>query len=1017
MPHRGLERLHREGRRSLTVEPWRVRELAFDPERLAAHESVFALGNGYLGVRGVLDEGAPPGARSVPGTYLNGFHEVDQIVYPEGGYGQAKVRQTLLNVTDATRLTVAVDGEPVQAGERAEGHERALDLRAGTLTRSFVWRGAGGKRTRLTYTRCVSLEHGPRMGLRVAVEPLDGPVSLEVGHAVDGRVRNQVEKGDPRLGSALGGQVLQPVAHEHDAGGRLLLGQRADRSGMQLVCAADHEVSGAGYVSSVASDPSSAVWSATLNAEGPVTVDVRVVYLDARLAPPTELSAAARAELDAFAADGGVDGLLAGQRAFLDRFWASADVVVEGDDAVQQSVRFGLFHLLQGAGRDGRTNIAAKGLTGEGYEGHTFWDSEVYVVPVFTRVWPGLARSLLAYRVALLPAAIARAQELHRAGALYPWRTIAGPEASAYFPAGTAQVHIDGDVVLALQRYVEATGDVELLWEGGADVVFQCARFYAGYGTIGLDGRFHLHTVTGPDEYTALVDDNHYTNKLVRQTFVFAAELADALARLDPERFAALKARVGLTDEEVARWFELAPLVHLPVDDRLGVTKQDASFLSKPEWPWDEVPAERYPLLLHYHYLDIYRHQVLKQADVLLAHTLMPHDVPRWQLRRDVAYYAPRTTHDSSLSACTHAVAFAELGDLDTAARFFDATSRIDLDDTHGNADHGVHIAAMGGTYLGILDGFAGFRVQDGRVSLRPRLPARWSRLAFRLRWRGSLVLVDVARATTTYRLLSGPPVELLHRGRPVTVVPGTDVTLPTGPELRGVVFDLDGVVTDTAELHYQAWQELADHLGVPFDRRRNEALKGVDRMRSLQLILEGSGLVLSEGELRELAERKNRRYVELLGRLGPGDVLPGVRELLDDLDAAGVLIALGSASRNAPTVLSRLGLTERFAAVVDPALVFRGKPEPETFERAAHALGLLTDECVGVEDAAAGVAAVVGAGMAAVGVGSARTLAAAHLVVPDTASLTLARLREAHARAFPTWASAPGLSGPLPSR
>ncbi len=1003
MPDRGLARLRREGRRSLTVEPWRVREVAFDPERLAAHESVFALGNGYLGVRGVLDEGPPPGATSVPGTYLNGFHEVDQIVYAEGGYGQAKVRQTLLNVTDATRLSVSVDGEPVRVGERAEGHVRTLDLRSGTLTRAFVWRGAGGKRTRLTFTRCVSLEHDPRLAIRLDVEPLDGPVRIEVSHAVDGRVRNQVEKGDPRLGSALAGQVLRPVAHQHEATGRLLLCQRADRSGMQLVCGADHEVVGAGFVSSSTSDPDAAVWRAALDADGPVRVDTRVVYLDARRAAPGELLDAARAELDAYADAGGVSALLEGQRAFLDRFWASADVEVEGDDAVQQSVRFGLFHLLQGAGRDGRTNIAAKGLTGEGYEGHTFWDSEVYVVPVFTRVWPELARALLSYRIALLPAAVARARELHRAGALYPWRTIAGPEASAYFPAGTAQVHIDGDVVLALRRYVEATDDVELLWEGGADVVFECARFYAGYGSLGPGGGFHLHTVTGPDEYTALIDDDHYTNKLVRETLRYAAELAGSLELRDPERFAAVRRRTGLQDAEVARWFELASLVHLAVDDRLGVTKQDASFLSKPEWPWDEVPEESYPLLLHYHYLDIYRHQVLKQADVLLAHTLLPHDVPRWQLRRDVAYYAPRTTHDSSLSACTHAVAYAELGDLETASRFFDATARIDLDDTHGNADHGVHVAAMGGTYLGLVDGFAGYRVEGDRVSLRPRLPGRWRRLAFRLNWRGSLFLVDITRATTRYRLLSGRQVELSHRGRSVTLLPGTEVAVPTGPELRGVVFDLDGVITDTAELHYQAWQELADHLGVPFDRRRNEALKGVDRLRSLQLVLEGSGLVLSEGELRELAERKNRRYVELLGRLSPRDVLPGVRELLGELDAAGVPFALGSASRNAATVLSRLGLAGRFAAVVDPARLFRGKPEPETFERAAHALGLLTDECVGVEDASAGVAAVLGAGMAAVGVGSPEALGAAHLTLPDTSGLTMARLREAHARAFPT--------------
>ena len=333
MPRRGLERLRREGKRSLTVEPWRVREVGLDPERLAAHESVFALGNGYLGVRGVLEEGPPPGARSVPGTFLNGFHELDEIVYPEGGYGQAKVRQTLLNVTAATGLTVSIDGEHVGCGERARDHERTLDLRAGTLTRTLTWHGSGGKRTRLTYTRCVSLEHAGRMALRLEVEPLDGPVALEVTHRLDGRVQNQVERGDPRLGSALGGQVLLPVAHGHDDSGRLLLSQRADKSGMQLVCAADHEVSGSAPAVRAASEPYVATWSAALTAAGPATVDVRVVYLDARRAQPAELVAAAHAELDAYAAAGGVPALLAGQRAYLERFWGSADVVVEGDDA------------------------------------------------------------------------------------------------------------------------------------------------------------------------------------------------------------------------------------------------------------------------------------------------------------------------------------------------------------------------------------------------------------------------------------------------------------------------------------------------------------------------------------------------------------------------------------------------------------------------------------------------------------------------------------------------------------
>ena len=999
----GLDRLTRPGNRSLEVEAWTVRERGFDPARAAAHESVFALGNGYIGVRGTLDEGPTAGAVSIPGTYLNGFHEVDQIVYPEGGYGQARVRQTLLNVTSATGFKVTVDGEPVGPGQRAARHERVLDLKDGTLTRTLEWRGSAGKRTRLSFTRCVSLGHLSRMAIRLLIDPLDGPVDIVVTHVLDGRVQNQVERGDPRLGSALAGQVLVPVAHGHRPDGRLHLSQRADRSGMQLVCAADHTVSGARCSIDVKSAPYAATWQGTLSAAGPVTVDVHVVYSDARHHAAATLVEAAQAELDAFAAAGGVTALLSDQRAYLERFWEAADVEVEGDEAVQQALRFGLFHLLQGAGRDGLTNIPAKALTGEGYEGHTFWDSEVYVVPVLLRTQPELARALLAYRVAMLPAAKTRATELRREGALYPWRTISGQEASAYFPAGTAQVHIDADIVLAIRRYVDSTGDYSLLWEGGAEVVFECARFYAAYGSLGSDGRFHLHTVTGPDEYTALVDDNHYTNRLAAHTLRYASQLAADMAEIDTAGWDALSSRLRLGTEEIARFAELAGIMYLPVDERLGVTPQDTSFLTKPEWPWEQVAEDLYPLLLNFHYLDVYRHQVLKQADVVLAHTLLPEGVPRWQLRRDLEYYARRTTHDSSLSACSHAIAYAALGDVDTAVRFFDATARIDLDDTHGNTDHGVHVAAMGGTYLALVEGFMGLRVEDGLMSFRPRLPERWRRVSFRVAWRGSLLEVSVDGPRSVYRLLAGPPVELLHRGETVVLRRATPVAVPTGPLLRGVVFDLDGVITDTAELHYRSWQELADELSVPFDRASNEALKGVDRMGSLRRILAGSVSSFGEEELRRLAARKNDRYVALLADLGPSDVAAGIGQLLDELDASGVPFALASASRNAPTVLSRLGLSDRFAAIVDPATLFRGKPDPETFERGAAALGLDTDECVGVEDAAAGIASILGAGMAAVGVGDSSSLTGAHLVVPAPEHLTFEVLRSAHEAAFGT--------------
>ena len=1005
---------HRTVSARFSFDPWALRQSHYDPADHARDESLFALGNGYVGLRASFEEGTPAGATSIPGTYLNGFHEREPIAYPEDAYGYARWRQTLLNVTSATGTDIRIDGvevDPSGAGR----FERTLDLRAGTLERSYVWTHPDGNRARIRFLRAISLEHRARAAFRTEIEPLDGEIRVELRRTVDGRVENRVETGDPRVGTALVGQVLQPVAHHVGADGRMAIRQRAPGSGMELICAADHRITidgaplGPAAVSTRA-EPLWAEWqaAATVPAGRTLRVDAHVVYLDAReleregVADEVDgshgeaLDVLAAAELDAYAADGGIDALLRSQRATLDAFWERADVEIEGDAAATQSVRFGLFHLLQGAGRDGRTNLPSKGLTGEGYEGHTFWDTEVYTLPVFLHVRPDIARALLADRVRLLGAARARASELHHDGALFPWRTIDGPEASAYFPAGTAQYHIDADIVLALKRYLEGTDDGSLAWEGGAAIAVEVARFFLSAGSWGRDGAFHLFTVTGPDEYTALIDDNHYTNRTMQASLRFAADLVASLRDEDPGRFATMAEELSLRADEPEAWSRAADGVHLPVDDALAVTSQDATFLDKPEWPWEHVPAERYPLLLHYHPLDIYRHQVLKQADVLLAHYLLPDGVSRSQLRRDEAYYAPRTTHDSSLSPCVHAIVAADLGRVDDALDHYRRTARMDLDDLNGNVRDGIHAAAMGGTWLATVEGFGGFRVRGGEPSFHPRLPDGWRRLRFRLGWRGRTIEVDADHASTRYQLLEGDPMTVRHRGEMLALEPGAPAVRPTGARLRGVAFDLDGVLTDSAEYHYLAWKALADELDVPFDREANEALRGVPRMESLEAILARGEGDWNEDEKRALAAKKNANYQRMIEQVTPRDLLPGIPELLAELRQAGIAIAIASSSRNAPTLIDRLGIADRIDVVVDPAGLRRGKPDPEIFETAAEALGLPVEDCVGVEDAPAGIEAIVGARMPAVGVGDAYLLAGAQVVVPDTSGLTLELLERA---------------------
>ncbi len=987
--------------------PWVLHQAPVTETHSATDATLFTLANGYLGVRGTPEHHDAKNP-SHPGTYINGVHDTHPIQYPEDAYGFARTAQTIRNLPHLTPLHLHLDGEHATPDDaRVQRHERTLDLRAGTLTRRFTWTASDGARTHVTFTRVVSLTHPNRLGIRVTLEPLDRDVALTLHHTVDANVTHRRSEGDPRVGSNAM-PPLEPIASEQHDDGRRILHHRIQGSGIGVTVGTDLRTPVAGATIQLPVDAEAKGMRATATLHANLAkgdahpIDVHGVYLDTRDHAQDTLVDRATSELDAYDRDGGIDHLLTSQRAHLDAFWNQADVEIEGDPAATQSVRFALFHLQQAASRDAKANLPAKALSGEGYEGHTFWDSEIYLVPTLIHTAPHLARALLDHRIDMLDAARARARELGHAGALYPWRTIDGREASAYFPAGTAQIHIDADVVHALARYHEATDDTDILWKGGAAVASEVARFYLSVGHHGRDGAFHLHTVTGPDEYTALIDDNHYTNRMAQFALRYAANLAERLERDDPARWSNLQRDLNLQTSETDAWRTAADAMHLPTDPDLHVTPQDASFLGKPEWPWDDVPEDRYPLLLHVHPLDIYRHQVLKQADVLLAHHLLPDGVTRSQLRRDHAYYAPRTTHDSSLSPFVHAITAADLGNLSEAMEHYHHAARIDLDDLHGNTADGLHAAALAGTWLATTQAFGGFRIRDGAPTFEPRLPNGWTRLRFRIAWRRRTLEIDADREQTQYRLLQGADLTIRHRGESVTVPTGGTVTRPTRPTLRGVAFDLDGVITDSAEYHYQAWQALADELGIPFDREANEALRGVPRMASLEAILARGTHTYDLDEKQALATKKNEHYQSLIENVTPDDLLPGIPELLDALRDAGVRLALASSSKNGPVLLERLGIADRFHAIVDPGTLTLGKPDPEIFETAAAALDLPVDDCVGIEDAEAGVAAIRGAGMPSVAVGTSATLSQADVQVPDTTHLTLDVLERAtlaHAR------------------
>ena len=762
------------------LDPWRIRESAFDTASHFLHETLFALGNGYIGLRGTGEEGySGPAGTSQDGTYLNGFYESEPIVYPETAFALAKTNQFMLNVPNAKGVELWVDGERFDPLAGTLGrYERSLDLRSGVLLRCLEWTSGQGKRIALRSRRVVSFANKHLFAIEVEITPLNFSGPIRLVSAIDGAVKNQEAGDDPRVGSAASGAALRTIAVEQD-GALSALVQRTRNSGFTLVSAIHSTLQCDGEVraaSQRAGQRAGQAFELDALPGRPVRLTKYGSYHSSRDYPEGELLPRARATL-AQAHAAGFAALCAAQEAYLADFWANADVEIAGDDALQQGIRFNQFHLLQSVGRDGRTNIAAKGVTGEGYEGHYFWDTEIYIFPFFLYSKPEIARKLLEYRYAGLEQARARARQMaHARGALYPWRTIAGDECSAYFPAGTAQYHINADIAYSVKLYYEATGDLDYMAQAGAEIVLETARIWLGIGSYDRQGRFCINEVTGPDEYTALVNNNYYTNAMARMHLRFAAGMLDKLRSERPADFARIVAATALADDELREWRRAADLMHLPYDETLGIHEQDDSFLSKKPWDFAATPKENYPLLLNYHPMVIYRHQVCKQADVVLALLLLSDQFTLEDKRRDFDYYEAITTHDSSLSSCIFSIIASEVGYHDKAYEYFMQTARLDLDDTHGNTHYGVHTAAMAGAWMGVAYGFAGMRVTGGELRFAPTLPAQWRHYQFKIRLRGALLQVRVSRAQAEYTLLQGDALGLTHLGRPVALTSAAPV-------------------------------------------------------------------------------------------------------------------------------------------------------------------------------------------------------------------------------------------------
>lgn len=944
--------------------------------------ALLALANGLVGVEGVIDERADRPCAYLPDAYVS-----RPITYHESFPGYASATDTRVSCPSPVLLRLHIDGQPVDFGAAdLVETESALDFATGQLHRLSRWRLADGRALEIAVDRIVPLGGDACVASRIHIGPLDfgGAVEARLTYGIEGAGAGDAEVDDPRISARLrpAWTITPPLPGDPSTVTRFAQ-DAVELAYCQHVVAPTAEVAaeGAGHVVRGA-----------LVADGTLTID-RVVALASARSGPVDL-----AVFDDAVAD--FDAIAAGQRAAAEALWDSAALAIDGDDALTQALRFDLFQLHQSASRDPNHSIGAKGLTGEGYEGHYFWDAETFMLPVLALQAPDKARTLLAYRIGKLDRARAHARALgHARGALYPWRTIAGDECSSHYPTGSAQYHINGDIAYALALYVAATGDEGFRAEA-AETLFETARMWMEIGAFDArrGGAFCLYGVTGPDEYSALVDNDFYTNAIARRHLAYAAETAEWLRTRGD--LAALAGAIGLDDSEIVDWQRAADAMWLPVDPVLGVHPQDDAFLGRPELPGLASRDGHGPLLMRYHPMILFRHQVAKQGNVVQAMAMDLVDMPLSRQRRNFDYYARVTTHDSTLSSVSFAIIAARLGDEAAALDFLGECAFVDLEDRHGNTSHGLHMAALAGSWLVLAQGWGGLRLDGPVPSFRPQLPAAWKAYRFRLQWRGSVIELAVDAAGCTYRLLSGAPLDIVDHGRALHIGP-EPVTAPR-PTLKGVIFDLDGVLTDTAEDHYQAWQALADTHGFAFDRAVNEQLKGVDRAGSLRLILDHAGTAVDPDRFDAMLAEKNDLYRTRLAAYSPANLFAGVTRLFAELRAAGLRIGLASASRNAGDVVRLLGISDQFDFIADAGAVAHGKPAPDIFLACAAGMGLAPDLCIGIEDAQAGIAAIHAAGMVAIGIGSEEALPDADLNIPAIGDLTLGQILSAEQAAAP---------------
>ncbi len=760
-------------------EPWRITENEFKVENNHHNETIFALGNGYIGVRGTLEEDyTGPDYTTTPGIYINGVYALEDLIYGEKAPQLPEKTQTILNLADWTSINLYLEDEKfdILTG-KVEDYSRVLDMKEASVIREIVWISPEGRKVRIKITRLISFARQHLGLIKYKVTPLNFSGKVRIVSAIDGDVQNYYNLRDKKP---------LKIVDKGSSSGCSYMVQKVKSTGI--------------YVGTVMKNLLSLPISDYSKEKRFFIRDIVIDHYEikAREGKCFELekyvSFYSSNELEDDSSDAvvknaveylgksmekGFDGILYDQKVFMENYWDSVDIKIEGDMALQQAFRFNAFHLLQATGRGGMTNVAAKGLTGEYYQGHYFWESETYILPYFLYNKPEIARELLIYRYHILDNARINARRLRLDGALYPWRTINGDEASGFFMGSTVQFHIDADIAYAIYLYLHTTEDYDFIYNYGAEILLETARMWVSRGSyIELrDNKFCFNEVCGPDEYKPGVNNNCYTNYMAKLNLEFACEVMQHMQEEVPDKYRQLVEKVNFRAEELSAWKKAADNMYLPYNQELNVHPQDDSFLYKDPLAVDEIPEEEVPLVTNWHPLTIWRYQVIKQADVILLMLLQGDKFSPEDKKSNYDYYEPKTIHDSSLSPSIYSIIASEVGYPRDAYDYFIQTARLDLDDYHNNAYQGIHTGCMASTWMALVQGFGGMRNYGGELHFNPSLPRKWDAYEFKIHFKGCHLKARITGDGVKYKLLKGNEISFFHGENKITLKAGEEKT------------------------------------------------------------------------------------------------------------------------------------------------------------------------------------------------------------------------------------------------